>query len=431
MVARFLLPGGLLYGLLLAAVALLDGRMLILALPLGLYLLASLYYCPYQARLRATHSFSTDRAVEGARVDVELEIENEGQGIEQVLIIDRLPPGLELTAGRSAALASLPPDGRFSFSYTVRVARGGYTFQQVEAVASDLFGLFQRRLALPAPDQLLVLPRIVKLRSLAIRPLRTRSYAGPVPARQAGSGVDFYGVREYHPGDPRRWINWRLSARHPSGLFTNEFEQERIADVRLTSKAHFAPLPGIEDEPHIGDGSEVRFGGESLFEHAVQAAASLAGAFLDGGNRVGLLIYGRSLDWTFPGYGKIQRERIVQALARARTGDSQVFDRLDYLPTRFFPAQSQIVLVSPLWPDDVPTLVRLRARRYQILIVRPEVTLAARIAGLERSLMRRRLLQAGITVVDWHVDQSLDRAIYAAVGRTPLWTRAAGLEGKP
>ena len=42
--------------------------------------------------------------------------------------------------------------------------------------------------------------------------------------------------------------------------------------------------------------------------------------------------------------------------------------------------------------------------------------------------MRRRLLQAGITVVDWHVDQSLDQAIYAAMGRVPLWTRAAGLE---
>jgi len=430
MVARFSLPGGLLYGLLLAAVALLDGRMLVLALPLGLYLLAALYYGPYQARLRATHSFSTDRAVEGTLVDVELEIENEGQELEEVLVVDRLPPGLELAVGRPAALASLPPGGRFSFSYTVRVARGGYTFHEVEAVASDLFCLFQRRLALSAPDQLLVLPRIVKLRSLAIRPLRTRSYAGPVPARQAGSGVDFYGVREYHPGDPRRWINWRLSARHPRSLFTNEFEQERIADVGLILDAR--------------QRSEVRFGGESLFKHAVQAAASLAASFLDGGNRVGLLIYGRSLDWTFPGYGKIQRERIVQALARARTGDSQVFDRLDYLPTRFFPAQSQIVLVSPLWPDDVPTLVRLRARRYQILVVRPdpvslelrglparpEVALAARIAGLERALMRRRLLQAGITVVDWHVDQSLDQAIYATMGRTPLWTRAAGLEGR-
>lgn len=428
--ARFLLPGGLLYGLLIAALALLDGQMLILALPLGIYLLTALYYGPYDARLRATHSFSTDRAVEGALVDVELEITNEGQRLEEVVITDRLPMGFELVEGQPAALSSLPPGGRFRFSYTVRVTRGGFAFDEIEAAASDLLGLLQRRMSLPAPGQLLVLPRVVKLRSVAIHPLRTRGYAGPVPARQGGSGVDFYGVREYQMGDPRRWINWRVSARHPHDLFTNEFEQERIADVGLVLDAR--------------ERSQVRVGSETLFEHAVHATASLAAAFLSSGNRVGLLIYGRSLDWTFRGYGKVQRERIAQALARARTGESQVFDRLDYLPTRLFPAQSQIVLVSPLWPDDLPTLVRLRARRYQVLVVqpdpvslemrglasRPEVELAARIANLERSLMRRRLLQAGITVVDWHVDRSLDQAIHASLGRVPLWSRAAGLEGR-
>ncbi|MCL7455525.1 MAG: DUF58 domain-containing protein [Anaerolineae bacterium] len=38
--------------------------------------------------------------------------------------------------------------------------------------------------------------------------------AGPAP---------IFGVREYQAGDPRRWINWRVSARHPRSLFTNEF----------------------------------------------------------------------------------------------------------------------------------------------------------------------------------------------------------------
>jgi uncharacterized protein (DUF58 family) len=429
-VRRFLLPAGLAYGLLLAGLALFDGRLLALVLPLLVYLLAALYHGPYDVRLSAGHSFSTDRALVGSLVEVTLEIANEGGPLEEVLIVDRLPPRLELVAGRPVALASLRPGERFHFSYTVRVARGGFAFEEVQALVSDHSGLFRRRVASPAPGQLLVLPRIAKLRSLAIRPLRTRSYAGPVPARQGGSGVDFFGVREYQLGDPRRWINWRVSARHPRALFTNEFEQERIADVGLILDAR--------------QRSEVRAGDESLFEHAVQATASLAGAFLDSGNRVGLLIYGRSLDWTFPGYGKVQRERIVQALAGARTGDSQVFDHLNYLPTRLFPAQSQIVLVSPLWPDDVPTLVRLRARRYQVLIVRPdpvslemrglppapEVTLAARVAGLERALLLRRLLQAGITVVEWHVDEPLDRAIHAGLGRVPLWFRAAGFGGR-
>jgi uncharacterized protein (DUF58 family) len=428
-VRRFLLPGGLAYGLLLAGLALLDGRLLALALPLLAYLLAALAHGPYEVRLRAHRSFSTDRAQAGDRVEVTLAVRNEGRRLEEVLVIDRLPPGLELAAGRPGGLASLEPGGELETFYTVQVTRGGLGFDEIEAEASDLLGLFRRRVTVPAPGQLLVTPRIVKLRSVTIRPLRTRSYAGPVPARQGGSGVEFFGVREYQVGDPRRWINWRVSARHPRALFTNEFEQERIADVGLILDAR--------------QRSEVRVRSGSLFEHAVGATASLAGAFLDHGNRVGLLIYGRSLDWTFPGYGKIQRERIVQALARARTGDSQVFDRLDYLPTRLFPAQSQIVLVSPLWGDDLSTLIRLRARRYQVLVIRPdpvslevrgmaprpEVQLAARMVHLERTLLLRRLLQAGIAVVDWKVDESLDQAIYARLGRVPQWFRYAAFEG--
>ena len=246
--------------------------------------------------------------------------------------------------------------------------------------AGDRFGLFRRQASVSAPAELFVLPQPRPLKRVAIRPLRTRGYAGPVPARVGGSGIDFFGVREYQLGDPRRWINWRVSARHPRSLFSNEFEQERIADVGLILDARSR--------------SDVMIGEQSLFEQGIQAAASLAEAFLSDGNRVGLLIYGRVLDWTFPGYGKVQRERILRALARARTGESQVFDNLSYLPTRFFPAQSQVVLVSPLWPDDLAMLIRLRARGYQVLVVRPdlielesqslgsepEVALAARIA---------------------------------------------------
>jgi uncharacterized protein (DUF58 family) len=239
--------------------------------------------------------------------------------------------------------------------------------------------------------------------------------------------VDFFGIREYQLGDPRRWINWRVSARHPHTLFTNEFEQERIADVGLILDAR--------------QRSEVRINGLSLFEHAVHATASLANAFLNDGNRVGLLVYGRFLDWTFPGYGKVQRERILQALARAEPGESLIFDNLDYLPTRFFPARSQIVLVSPLWEEDLPILIRLRARGYQLLVISqdpvtfeakelgsdPAAKLAARIARLERMLLIRKAQQVGIQIVNWQVDKPFDHAVHASLGRLPSWFRAVGL----
>jgi uncharacterized protein (DUF58 family) len=258
-----------------------------------------------------------------------------------------------------------------------------------------------------------------------------------VPARQGGAGVEFFGIREYQPSDALRWINWRASARHPRALFTNEFERERIADVGLILDAR--QRSDIAPNGVVSNG--VTPNGEALFESAVRATASLADAFLSDGNRVGLLVYGGFLDWTFPGYGRVQRQKILETLARAETGESMVFDSLDYLPTRLFPAKSQIVLISPLCPDDWGYLVRLRARGYQLLVISPDPVsfeartsgpdpiweLAMRVARLERTLLLRRVRQAGIQVVDWQVDMPFDQVVHGAIGRVPHWFRAVGV----
>ncbi len=80
----------------------------------------------------------------------------------------------------------------------------------------------------------------------------------------------------------RTGSNWWLSARHQQEVYTNVFEQERIADVGLVLDAR--------------ERSSVTPNGESLFEYSVQVTAALAEAFLNDGNRVGLLVYGRGLE---------------------------------------------------------------------------------------------------------------------------------------
>jgi uncharacterized protein (DUF58 family) len=431
MMRRILLLSSLVYGLFLLGLATLNGGLLALAIPLVIYLGVALFYGPEDLRLKITHTLSADRVAQGTPVVVKLSVTNEGSLLEEVLVEDLVPSPLVLTDGQPQVITSLPPGGTLKLEYTVSAKRGRYDFQDVRVTASEYLGLFRRQAMLPAPARLLVLPDVLRLRRVTIRPLQTHGCAGPVPARQGGSGVEFFGVREYQLGDPQRWINWRVSARHPRVLFANEFEQERIADVGLILDARRR--------------NDVRSKGDSLFEHAVCATASLAEAFLKDGNRVGLLVYGRLLDWTFPGYGKVQRERILRALARAETGKSLVFESLDYLPTRFFPARSQIVMISPLCKDDLPMLIRLRARGYQLLVISPDpvtfetrtlgpgpvVELAVRIARVERVLLLRKLRQAGIQIVDWQVDKPFDQTIHTSLGRLPHWFRAVGVVLRP
>lgn len=425
---RLLLLSGLVYLLLLLGLITLGGRVLALVIPLIVYMVVTLLYGPGELQLKVTRTLSADRVYEDALVTIHLSITNQGSRLEEVLIKDLVPQPLEPFVGEPQVLTCLSSGETVGMEYSIIGKRGVYDFRHVQVMASDRLGLFRRQAIVFAPFSLFVLPQAVKLRRVAIRPSRTRGSAGPIPARLGGSGTDFFGVREYYLGDPRRWINWRVSARHPRSLFTNEFEQERIADVGLILDARRR--------------TDVSVNGDSLFEHAVRATASLADAFLMDGNRVALLVYGQFLDWTFPGYGKVQRERILQSLARAQTGESQVFERLDYLPTRFFPAQSQLVIISPLCGDDLPMLIRLRARGYQLLVVRPDplsfeinmleprpaVGVAVRILYLEWLLLLRKLQQAGIQVMDWQVDKPFDQVVNASLRQVPHWLRAVGVE---
>ena len=428
---RLLFLSLLVYGLIIGGLMTLHGNAVALAMPLVVYLVAALVYSPEKPRLVITRTLSAPIVHHGTPSTVTLKIHNQGRQLEEVLIEDSVPQGLTVTDGEPWLQLSLPADGKTEFSYTVEGKRGNYPFRYLHVTISEHLGLFRHRGWLEVPGSLMVLPELLQLEHLDIRPLRTRGYAGPIPSRLSGSGTDFFGVREYQLGDPLRWINWRASARQQHTLFTNEFEMERIADVGLILDAR--------------QNNNVVVGNDSLFEHSIRAAAGLAEAFLNDGNRVGMLVYGRGLEMTYPGYGKVQRERIMQALAHAKTGDSLVFESMDYLPVRFFPAKSQIVLVSPLRKEDLSILTRLRARGYQVLVVSPDpvafeaqkyasittadadtanagasaeeasVQLALRITRVERELMLRRLRRVGVQIINWQVDKP-----FANVMRTAL-----------
>ncbi|MEW6028727.1 MAG: DUF58 domain-containing protein [Chloroflexota bacterium] len=415
--SRSIFLGLLVYLLLLWGLASVRGELLALTAPLVLFLLIGFWRAPHEMKLDIQRTLSAERVAPGAPVTVTLTVTNRGATLDEVLLEDVLPPPLSVTDGSNRHLVHLPAGKSAAWTYTVSGPRGYYPLAEVRAEASDLFGLSRREGVLETSGQLFILPPILRLRHIPIRPRRTRVYAGSIPARAGGAGVDFFGVREYRDGDSPRAINWRVSARHTQALFANEYEQERVSDVGIV-------LDGRERTNHFG-------GGRSLFEHSVSAAAALADAFLNQGNRVGLLLYSNYLQWTLPGYGKLQRERILHTLSQAHAGPSQVFADLDHIPTKLFSAQSQIVVVSPLTADDLEVLIQLRARGYQVMVVSPdpvsfelqnlrpraEVALAARVVRLERDLLLRRLQRAGIRILDWNVLQPFDQAMRRMTGR--------------
>jgi uncharacterized protein (DUF58 family) len=425
--SRSLFLSLLTYTLLLAGIITLQGELIALALPLVSYLLIGYLQAPEKVMLEATRQLSLERVAPNQEVEVTVTVTNRGQALEETWLQDKVPPGLTVRLKSSRHLVRLASGESFTFVYTVSGPRGGYVFEGLEAQVNDHLAI--RRVAVPveAKGRLFVLPPVIRLRHIAIRPRRTRVYAGTIPARAGGTGTEFYGVREYQPGDPPHSINWRASARSLEALYSNEYQQERVADV------------GIVVDGRLKTNEFA--GGHSLFDHSVQAAASIADALLNQGNRVGLLLYASYLGWTLPGYGRIQRERILHALVNARTGDSQVFSDLEHIPTRLFPPESQLIFVSPLIDEDLKPLIQLRAQGYDVLVIspnpvkfelsylgtaNPNVELAGRVLHLERVLLLQRLQRANIRVLDWDVRDPFDTLVQRHLSHAPAWLRAIG-----
>ena len=413
MTRSFWLLSGLLIAMMLAGLLTINRGILALTLPVLVYLLVAAHHAPSGGELQVTRQMSTDRITQGVDVIIKVQVTNADEMTEELHLSESLPLPAQSLEGSLTQVVALAPRENFVYEYTLQGWRGNYKFEQLSARRVDNFGLFEIREELSAPGNVLVYPDVTQLKPIPIRPPHTKGFSGPIPARKSGAGMDFFGVRQYHLGDSLRHVNWKTSARHIVDLFTNEYEQEQIADVGLI----------LDARPHC----DLSIHGQSLFEYSVQATAALAEMFLNQGHCLSMLIYSAAILRVFPGYGKIQRERILRALANAETGTNRAMAHLSYHSARMLPPRGQLVYISPLATEDLESLLRIRSQGYQILVVtpdpldieqqsaddtaQPDFQLALRFAQIERYLLCRNLHRAGIQVINWQVGRSLSAVL--------------------
>jgi uncharacterized protein (DUF58 family) len=390
-----------------------------MALPFLAYFGLGIIQSPSTAKiqLRAERTLEISRADAVSTIQVQVSLTNLGKSIDQISLSDPLQVGMVLTGEPLKQTAALGSREMTTLKYTFRAERGRFKWDTVQVVVSDPFSLVESRLEVAAAAEVRVQPDLKKYRPFPLRSQRTLHSAGSIPARIGGSGTDFWGVREYQPGDPLRRLDWRLTARHPHKFYTKEFEQEEIADIGLILDARRK--------------TNLWVGNESLFEHSARATASLAEVFLRQGNRVSLLVFGEPKISLYPGYGKVQLNRILRTLAQVTTESDESFESLQLLPIQMFSSHSLILIVSPLAYNDWLLFPRLRAYGYQVLLVSPDpidyaqsvlekdqiTGLASRLAGLERRQEIAKIIQLWIPVIDWQVNQPLAPLVRNALSR--------------
>ena len=261
---------------------------------------------------------------------------------------------------------------------------------------------------------------------------RLKNRLGEHPARTSGEGIEFFGVREYVPGDRQRSINWPASTRR-GRLQVNTFAAERSQDVVLLVDAT----------------SDVGVPGTSALDLALRGAAAAARAYLEARDRVGVITYQwGEASWLVPGLGRRQVYRIIDSMLAspvlADTGGWTRGASFRRLPRAALPPGALVVVFSPLLDQRfVEALRDMRERGFSVLVVdvlnaeppaRPRMPswgglgrastdrMARRIWRMEQEAIRFSLRELGVPVVHWDGVQPLDLPL-AGYTRRPLAAR--------
>lgn len=226
----------------------------VIAFVLSVPLVIAALFVLGRASYRVTLDLQTHRVVVGTRAVGRVEVANPTQR-------PILPSRIELAVGAATAQFLVPrlgPEDEHEELFAVPTKRRAVlVVGPVRSVRDDPLSLMRRQVTWAQAQELYVHPRTVRLDEAATGFLR--DLEGTPSSHLSSSDIAFHALRDYVPGDDRRHVHWRTTAR-TGKLMVRQFEETRRSHVVValdTRADHYES----DDE----------------FELAVSAAASIAG----------------------------------------------------------------------------------------------------------------------------------------------------------
>jgi len=384
---------------------------MIAAVPLAAYLFSRLPL----GRLKVERSVP-ERLNEGDAFTVSLDISKAG-GVPRVglwmedalsrWLEPELPPAflVPLVASRPVTLTYRAVAGK----------RGEHTVGPVHVSARDPVGFFQRRHKAGQASHVLVYPQILPV---AAREMAgARAYSGTESGRAsiAGDGLDFYGIRDYRPGDELRRIDWKATAR-VGELAVMEFDQSMAGDLVVALD--------------LTQGSDIGEGRETTLEYGARLAASLANYALRNGSALSLLASSDGAAEPIMARRLTDLDRVLEVLARAKAVAPVPFSSVLAGADLRLPPDGTLVLITA---GTDPKLLGLagewRARRLRVIaLVLDAATFGADRAGGDGALESYLASLAALGVAGHTVRRGDDlaTALNQAVAGVPHHAWASG-----
>ena len=225
----------------------------VLAFALSVPMVIAALFVLGKASYRVTLDLQTHRVVVGTRAVGRVEVANPTQRTI-------LPSRIELAVGAATAqfmVPRLPAEQMHEELFAVPTKRRAVlVVGPVQSVRDDPLSLMRRQVTWARPQELFVHPRTVRLDEAASGFLR--DLEGTPSSDLSSSDIAFHALRDYAPGDDRRHVHWRTTAR-TGKLMVRQFEETRRSHVVVA----------------LDDLAE-HYASDDEFELAVAAAASIS-----------------------------------------------------------------------------------------------------------------------------------------------------------
>ncbi len=197
-----------------------------------------------------------------------------------------------------------------------------------------------------------------KIKSIQIRAQRTVNdvFAGEYESAFKGRGMEFEQVREYHPGDDIRHIEWNVTARM-SAPFVKEHREERELTVMLvvdvSSSGAFGSVAKLKNEV------------------AAEIAALLAYTAIKSNDRVGLIIFSDRIEHFIPPKkGRSHVWRVIRDILtfRPTLRTTDLVGALEYL-NKVTRRRSVTFVISDFLDGDFVDQFRLTSKRHDVTAI--------------------------------------------------------------
>ncbi len=208
----------------------------------------------------------------------------------------------------------------------------------------------------PAPlDATAIVRRARRLR-FRVAPGAVSQLSGAYHGARPGVGLTFAELRAYEPGDDVRHIDWNVTARQ-GRPFVRRFVEERALTLWLV----------------VDVSASMRFGAEraTKADRAAQAAALLATAAVQNGDRVGLVLVSDRIELELAPAGGVRHlSQLVRALVATPTTSPSTKLSIGLARVRRTARRAMLVVVSDFISEEPSFTWRRAARRHDTIALR-------------------------------------------------------------